>query len=175
MGAGQSTWFWPEDWPTGLMFWSTNGMRGSKGSLYEGGIRLPLIFYYPRKIKPGTASDEIVANMDVYPTLCSLCGIHVPSTTKLDGIDISRLLTGKAKKSPHDYIYWKIRDQGAVRHGDWKLYFDKKGIELYNIREDINETNDLSSTYPEMTGELKSLWDKWYAQYEYVFTPLNAQ
>ena len=168
-GAGGKSWFWPEGWPTGLTFHSTNGLRGGKGQLYEGGIRLPLIIHYPKVIEGGRVCDTPVAIMDLYPTFCALAGIEVPQGTHLDGCDISNVITGQSTDAPHDYIFWKIRDQGAVRHGDWKLYFNKKGCSLFNIREDAVETNDLAGEKPEMTAELKKKWDQWYAAYAPVF------
>lgn len=169
-GAGGKTWYWPENWPTGLKFYSTNGLRGAKGDLFEGGIRLPMIMYYPKQIKAGSVCNTPVPNIDIYPTLCKMSNIKVPNGIKLDGKEITDLIYGLSDENPHEYIFWKMRDQGAVRKGDWKLYFSKKnGIMLFNIKKDEKEETNISEQYPDITAELQEKWNEWFQPYKTIF------
>lgn len=164
-----------------VVFFSDNGphgnisgaepLRGSKGMLYEGGIREPLIISWPGKIKEGSSCDVPVIGIDFFPTFLELAGIKNFSFQELDGQSIAPLLRGK-KHWIRDAIYWHFpvyleRYEGmdqlfrttpasVIRKGEWKLieYFEDGKVELYNLKEDISESYDLSGTNPEKTREL---------------------
>ena len=171
-----------------IIFMSDNGglgvvtgmkpLRGSKGMLYEGGIRVPFIISWPGKIKAATICDIPVAGTDLFPTILKLARIKPPEELVTDGVNLKRILL-KGKKIPERPLFWHFpayleRNKGmktiwrtspasAVRFGDWKLieFYENGEIELYNLREDIGETNDLSVKYPEKKDELYKLLDDW--------------
>jgi arylsulfatase A-like enzyme len=132
-------------------FNSSGPLRGIKRDLYEGGIRVPAIVRWPGKVEAGSASDSPWAFWDFLPTAAELAGVDAPPG--LDGISIVPALRGESLpyKRP---LYWEFHEQGkkvALREGDWKLVHlvqDDK-TELYNLREDVGETNDLAAEHPE--------------------------
>ncbi|MBB6431003.1 sulfatase family protein [Algisphaera agarilytica] len=143
---------WPENWPRELLG-SAGPLRGHKGMFTEGGIRVPYIIRWPDGLQAGQVYERPVSTMDLYPTFCAAAGIPIPETTKLDGVNLLPYLRGEVEGDPHDVLYWSIRNRGAVRQGDWKLYVDGKP-QLYNLANDIGETTDLSKQHPEITREL---------------------
>ena len=146
-------------------YFNSNGpLRGHKRDLYEGGIRVPLIAYWPGKVKAGTVSDHISAHWDLMPTLCELAGIRIPKHT--DGISYVPTLYG-GKQKQHDYLYWEFHAQGkkqAIRMGDWKavrLNLAKNPaapIQLYNLAKDIGETKDVAAQHPDVVKRIKPIF-----------------
>ena len=151
-------------------------LRGSKYTLYEGGIRVPLIISYPKEFKVGQTSDNLISSMDILPTICKVVGIDAPS--KLDGKDISKLLKGTDSSIGHEFLIWDNGRQTAVRQGKWKLRTAnlkaKKnsdyemvsmqyGDYLYDLNTDIGEEVNLAEKYPEKLAELKALHKAWRA------------
>jgi len=135
-------------------------LRGWKGEVYEGGIRVPALANWPGKLTPGTVNVPIHMS-DWLPTLCRLTGSEGElKNLKLDGQDIWNVVNGE-KDSNHS-LYWKIASSYAVRDGDWKLVVDRKTErqELYNLREDFREDNDLSEKNPEKVRYLSELLEK---------------
>ncbi|MFP4356527.1 MAG: sulfatase [Phycisphaerae bacterium] len=143
---------------------SNDPLRGTKGTTWEGGQRLPCIAWWPGTIPAGTESCEIVTSMDFLPTFVNLAGGRLPEDRTIDGKDISDLLLNKdGAASPHEaFFYFDVGRLEAVRKGPWKLHFAKRNQEepvneLYNLAEDIGETNDLYSEHPDIVAELTSL------------------
>ncbi|UCD57521.1 MAG: arylsulfatase, partial [Candidatus Hydrogenedentota bacterium] len=142
-------------------FFDSNGpLRGNKRDLYEGGIRVPLIARWPGKVKPGTVSHHVSAFWDFLPTFAELAGLgHPPS---VDGISMMPTLLGKpAKQKQHEFLYWEFHERGskqAVRMGDWKaVRFGANGkLELYNLKEDIGEKNDVAKNHPDIVAKIES-------------------
>ena len=103
-------------------FQSVGPLRGLKGSLYEGGIRVPMIARWPDKVEPRTTTDHVSAFWDVLPTIAEVAGVQQPDTT--DGISFAPTLLGQAEKQEsHEFLYWEFTGYGgqqAVRMGDWK-------------------------------------------------------
>jgi arylsulfatase A len=152
-----------------VIFTSDNGgtpravnkpLRGFKGSTFEGGMREPTIAWWPGKIPAGTSTDEVTSMMDVLPTLVKLAGGEVPTDRKIDGDDIWPILAGDAgAASPHqDFYYFRGLNLQAVRSGDWKLHL--KGGELYNLKSDIGESNDVAADHPEVVKHLREVADR---------------
>lgn len=138
---------------------STNGLRGEKGSLFEGGISVPGIVRYPDEIEGGRVCDELVVSMDVVPTVLAAQGREIPED--LDGENVWPLLVGDSDESPHDRVYWTNREQRAVRDGDWKLVLngyqvdgDSVDVHLSDLSEDRNERNDVSDAHEVIVAEL---------------------
>jgi len=155
--------------------YANNGpLRGSKYTLYEGGIRVPLLISYPREFTAGSTSNNLISAMDVLPTICNLTDIEAPS--KLDGIDISKLLNGTNTKIEHKHLVWDNGTQTAVRQGKWKLRTaslkaknnsDFEMVELqcgdylYDLDTDIGEQVNLAEKFPEKLAELKEFNKPW--------------
>ena len=135
-------------------FFNSNGaLRELKGALYEGGIRIPFIASWPGTIKPGSTSSHAAAQYDIKATVAELVKVTIPRT---DGISFLPELLGK-KQPTHDFLYFELYEYGgqqAVRMGEWKavkrnMLKDKNAKwELYNLKEDIGEKNDLAAKYP---------------------------
>lgn len=173
-----------------VVFFSDNGgmgavtaqhpLPGSKGMLYEGGVRVPLIVKWPGKTKAGSLTDSPVIGVDFYPTLLEVANIQKPLNTDVDGDSFVPLLSGKP--APQRDIFWhfpayleaykgdkrnkdafRTRPVSTIRSGDFKLhqFYEDGRVELYNIRADIGETKDLSKYNPVKTKELKDKLEAW--------------
>jgi len=147
-------------------------LRGGKGTIWEGGIRVPCVVVWPGVTRPGSRSDEIVQASDFYPTLLNGLGIRLPKNHKVDGIDIRRALKGGSLEREAIFTYFPHRTvvpdwlppSVAAHSGDWKLirlfHGGEKGAHdyrLYNLTEDIGETKNLAAAYPEKVRELDRL------------------
>ncbi|MCA9267913.1 MAG: sulfatase-like hydrolase/transferase [Planctomycetales bacterium] len=133
--------------------------RGKKGNLYEGGLRIPMIAYWPEHIAPGQVSDLLCYFPDVLPTVAELTGAKAPDD--VDGMSIVPELLGEAaagrKQTQHEYLYWELGGQTAVRAGDWKAVRPGGAKwELYDLRRDVSETNDLAAKEPQRLAQLKA-------------------
>jgi len=142
-------------------FFDSNGpLRGIKRDLYEGGIRVPAIAWWPGRIPPGRTSDHVSAFYDFLPTACEVAGVAAPDG--IDGISFLPELTGRTQP-PHAYLYWEFPSQGgkrAVRAGRWKAVWldtNKKPDappELYDLAEDIGETTNVADAHPDVVERL---------------------
>ena len=170
---------------------SAGPLRGKKGSLWEGGIRVPGLVQWPGRIRPGTKSDQPVSGLDLLPTLCELAGAKAPTDRMLDGESVADLLRGEAfiRRRP---LYWQFNRSReeykvALRDGDWKLLAslttdDLKpsgGIEpgemeayktadlarfaLFNLAEDQGEERDRAADEPEILDRMRSQMERTYA------------
>lgn len=178
---------------TVIVFFSDNGghgvvtsckpLKAYKGSMYEGGIRVPMAIKWPNKINAGTKSDTPVIGIDLFPTFLKIAGIN-RKKYKLDGEDLSGIFlknkklkrkaiywhfpaylqtTGKSKY-PEDLVKgWRAVPSSAIRMGDWKLIedFEDNTFELYNLKDDIGETNDLAKENPKKAKKLLKALRKW--------------
>ena len=153
-----------------IIFCSDNGglgevadngiLKGSKGSLWEGGHRVPAIAYWPGYIEPGTTTDETVISMDFFPTFVNLSKVDTLHQFKFDGVDITRLLI-ENKPLPDRSLFWKYRSQKVIRNGKWKLLIDNDTTHLYNLSLDISEQNDLEKSENSIVHQLKLELEKW--------------
>jgi len=173
---------------TVVFFFSDNGgyanatsmvpLRGSKGMLYEGGIRVPMIVRWPGVTRPGGVCDVPVIGIDFYPTMLEMAGVQQPSGHILDGLSIVPLLRGKGILNRKAIFWhfpayleayndqqwpWRTTPAGAVRQGDFKLieYFEDGKIELYNLKDDPSEKKDLAGTMPDKAKELHRTLIEW--------------
>ena len=172
---------------TAVFFFSDNGgygnatmmppLRGSKGMLYEGGIRVPAIVRWPGASSPRRSCDTPVIGVDFYPTMLEMAGASRPAGYTLDGESLVPLLKGGSLKRKaifwHYPVYlepynddqwpWRTTPASAVRQGDWKLieFFEDGRLELYNLKDDIGENNNLAMARPEKTRELHKLLLAW--------------
>lgn len=137
-------------------------LRAGKGWLYEGGIREPFLLKIPGKTEAGTISREPVHSIDIYPTILDACGLEIPNPNQIDGVSLMPLVEGKSLD--REALYWHYphyggkgdTPAGAIRKGDYKLIelFETGKVELYNLKDDISETTDLSEQKPEIKEEL---------------------
>ena len=144
-------------------YFNSNGpYRGYKRDLYEGGIRVPMIAKWKGKITEGSKTDHISAFWDFMPTLAELEGVKI--NTAIDGISFLPTLLNKGAQKQHLYLYWEFHElngRQAIRQGKWKLIRynvnKKENYQLYNLKNDIAETNDLASKMPEKVAELSKI------------------
>ncbi|MEC7619257.1 MAG: arylsulfatase [Bacteroidota bacterium] len=146
-------------------YFNSNGpLRGYKRDLYEGGIRVPMIAYWPSKIQPGSTTDHPSAFWDFFPTAIEIAGLN-KNWADIDGISFLPTLTGKEQKA-HPYLYWEFLKKGgrqAVRMDQWKAVRLNMSnnpdapIELYRLTDDIGEENNIAEQYPEMVKIMDSL------------------
>lgn len=158
-------------------------LKGYKGTYYEGGIRVPLFFTWPGVVEPNSVSEEPVIGVDLFPTFCEMLGAELPAEQKLDGVSLVPHLKGAELEERS--LFWhfpaylqsygkkhvteqrdplfRSRPCSIVRAGDWKLhqYFEKGEYELYNLREDPGEMNELSLKNPDKFRELKKTLLDW--------------
>jgi arylsulfatase A-like enzyme len=168
---------------TVLIFTSDNGgedrvtsnapLRAGKSTLYEGGIREPLIIRWPPIVKPGSICNTPISNIDFYPTFLQLAGLNADPRRHIDGVSILSLLKNPKAKLVRNTLYWHYplekphflggRSSGAIRQGSFKLieYFDKDTVELYNLADDIAEQNNLAQKLPKKAAELQKRLKTW--------------
>lgn len=149
---------------------SNEPLRAGKGWLYEGGIRVPLIIRAPGLTKPGSVTDVQVISTDFYPTLLELAGLPQRPQQHLDGVSIASVLRdGTAPQ--RDALFWHYPHYhgstwapgSAMREGDWKLieFFEENKVELYNLKQDLAEQQDLSAAEPDRTAKMRAKLDAW--------------
>lgn len=138
---------------------SNQPLRGTKGTTWEGGMRVPGIVRWPGQVAGGRVSVEVATAMDLYPTVAGLCGADLPTDRTIDGRDIAPLLTDTDAQSPHEsFAYYWMNDLEAVRAGRWKLHFAKQGqamTALYDLDADPGETTDVAGAQPGAVTELE--------------------
>ncbi|MFW5915072.1 MAG: sulfatase [Planctomycetota bacterium] len=140
-------------------------LRGTKGTTWEGGMRVPCIMRWPGQIPEGQTCTELSTAMDILPTLSELCGAEVPQDRIIDGHDIRPLMGGDAEaESPYDaFYYYRSEELEAVRVGRWKLHVRKGGEpveELYDLENDVGETTDVSEDNPSVIQKLREVADE---------------
>jgi len=156
----------------GLSRFTNNApLRAGKGYPYEGGIRVPLIIHWPGVAKPGTISREPVTSVDYLPTICELAGVKQPADRPIDGLSlVEHLKSNGTTRLGRDAIFWHFphyRDEivpySIVRQGRWKLIkrYEGKRFELFNLRDDLSETNDLSEKMSEKAEQLNARLTGW--------------
>lgn len=160
-----------------VFFYSDNGgptaqttsrndpLRGYKGQVYEGGIRVPFLTQWKSVLPEGEVYAPMVMGFDVHATALAAAGIPVPADKPLDGVDLIPYLQGPAKGAPHDRLFWRAGGEGgqhAVRLGDWKLVKVRgEAPQLFNLAEDLGETKDLAQSHPEKLQELQNAFSAW--------------
>jgi arylsulfatase A-like enzyme len=145
-------------------------LRAGKGWYYEGGIREPMIIKWPGVTKGGAVCTEVVTSTDFYPTMLEMAGLKPRQQQHVDGLSLAGLLKGKGELK-RDAVYWHSphyhgsgnRPCGAVRAGDYKLieWFEDGSFELYNLKDDLGEQNDLAPEMPQKVAVLKAMLHKW--------------
>ena len=147
-------------------FNSNGDLRGGKRDMYEGGVRTPMLAWWPGRIKSGQVTDHLSAFWDISPTVRELAGAEPQADT--DGLSLVPTLLGEGEQKKHEYLYWEYFEQGgkrAILKGKWKLILYKTNtsmtpkVELFDLSQDMGEANDIAEAYPEVVSELKALMD----------------
>ena len=152
-------------------------LRGGKGTLYEGGVRVPFVARWPGKIPADVSSEEPIVHVDMFPTFMELAGVRRVDQA-LDGVSILPALRDPSRVLKRDAIYWHfpgylesyIPDRvwrttpvSTIRRGDYKLleFFEQDRLELYNLKQDLGEKHDLASQHPQLVAELHKQLSDW--------------
>jgi arylsulfatase A-like enzyme len=153
-----------------VIFFSDNGgsggvadngpLRGGKGRMFEGGIRVPCIVRWPGVIPAGTVCDEFLTAMEIFPMLCAAAEFRPPQGVVLDGFDMTAILAGK-QKSPRKEMFWQRRADKAARVGNFKWVESSRGSGLFDLSTDIGEQHDLSKEKPDVLSKVKSRFAAW--------------
>lgn len=153
-----------------VIFFSDNGgstgcsvnapLRGYKAWMFEGGIRVPCIIRYPKKIKAGGVTDEFLTSLELVPTIMKEANISLPEDIVYDGFDMMPVLLGETAFVRKE-MFWQRRNDKAARIGNWKWVESAKGNGLFNLGKDIGEEQDLSESHPEKLIELKQHFANW--------------
>ena len=151
-----------------MEFFNSNGdLKGMKRDLFEGGIRTPMIVKWKGVITPKRQSDHLAAFWDVLPTFCDLLGTEYPED--IDGLSFLPTLTGKGEQKEHEYLYWEFYPRGGIQaiiKEHWKaIRFNLNNgkdtkIELYNLKEDPEETRNIGEENPQLLEEFENLFEK---------------
>jgi arylsulfatase B len=146
--------------PTLELTSSNAPLRGGKGSMYEGGVRIPFMMQWKGWLTPGEVYEQAVSSLDIFPTCAGVAGAKIPDN--LDGVNLLPYLTGKNQEPPHEWLFWRQGPKTAIRKGDWKIVYNSrnKEWELFNLAEDLEESRNLAGRYPGKLKELVLDWEK---------------
>ncbi|MGB0372889.1 MAG: sulfatase-like hydrolase/transferase [Opitutales bacterium] len=167
----------------------SGSLRDGKWTNFEGGVRVPFIIRWPGKVKPNAESDAMIGIIDMLPTFCEIAGIAVPNDRVIDGVNVLPQLMGDKRSKPLRDV--QIVPGATIIHNEWKYYtntqlpYNKKGPEnwdaykpvnagaLFNLKEDIGETTDVSAEYPEVAESLKKKMEAFMAEFEKTRRPVG--
>ena len=140
--------------------------NGEKGTLYEGGIRLPFCIKWPGKVTASSVYDKPVCSMDILPTILHVLGEDLSKYPELSGKDLLPYINGEDENLPHETLFWWINQQWAVRDGDWKMVYNNgfSKPKLFNLATDVSEQNDVYSSNADEVERLTNKWNKWRAK-----------
>ncbi len=146
-------------------------LRGRKGMIWEGGIRVPMAFRWPGKIPQGRVVRDPVISLDFLPTFVAAAGGRVEPSWKLDGVNLLPLLTGRTDHLPERPLFWRIHGperESAIRRGQWKLVLEDHSSstkpQLYDLENDLGETTDVASEHPRLVESLATELAAWESQ-----------
>ena len=166
--GGRSKNAYPDGHPLQYIATSNAPLRAGKGTLYEGGVRVPLIVKWPNKVKENVSSEALVHSVDIFPTLVDLANGVQPKYQVLDGHSMLPALTEnnfdpERAIFTHYPVYHHEQPMSALRKGDWKIIENLVSgeFDLYNLKYDVNEMTDLKFSYPEKLAEMKTVLQKW--------------
>lgn len=153
---------------------ANNGkLRGKKGTLWEGGVRIPWAMRWPSKIKPNSVIDTPTISLDILPTIINAAGHSIRDEWQLDGRSFLPLLTGKSDSLPTRTLFWRQHgSQGsiALRHDNWKLIHNRSEPQskpqLFDLEQDLGEENDLATQHPDLVADLVKKLEQWEQELE---------
>lgn len=137
-------------------------LRGFKGDIFEGGVRVPFMVRWDGVIPAGQTYDRTVLSLDIAATCMAAAGAKPASV--MEGVDLTPHLAGRNNSSPHYSVFWRLVEKSGARVGDWKLVQNGDGVErLFNLAEDPAEENDLASARPDRLKEVREVYRRWDA------------
>jgi arylsulfatase A-like enzyme len=139
-------------------------LRGAKGQVFEGGIRVPFLVSWPGRLPRGKDFAQPVTSLDVFATSVAIAGASVPAGHVLEGANVMPYLDGEATGAPHTQLFWRAGGGAkyAVREGEWKLVAGEGGgMQLFNLASDVAETKDLAAARPDVLARLRTAFDDW--------------
>lgn len=140
---------------------SSGPLKGWKGNKFEGGHRVPFTVTWPRRIKGGQTYDQLTSSLDIFATSVQAAGID-PSVTETDGVDLLPYLTGSRPGPPHEWLFWRKDKMAAARWNDQKMIrLEDYGYRVYDLEQNLGETNDLSASQPELKTTLQNGLEDW--------------
>lgn len=147
---------------------ANNGvLRGEKGQVYEGGVRVPFVVSWPGKLPAGGTYDAPVISLDVVATSLAVAGLSLPTDKVYDGVNLLQYLNGETKAAPHERLCWRAMNgtARAVREGSWKLVrLEDRPAELYDLATDIGEAKNLATEKPDVTTRLSTSLAAWESE-----------
>jgi len=150
--------------PTGNNGSNNEPLRATKATLYEGGVRVPFMVQWPRRLKGGVLYEHPVITFDILATAAAAAGADLPKDRKLDGVNLLPYLSGEKKAAPHEILFWRTGQNHAVRKGNWKLVTMGGQTGLYNLVSDISESKDIKAEKPDVAEELEKAFEQWNSQ-----------
>lgn len=139
-------------------------LRANKSTMFEGGIRVPFIVQWPRRLRGGMTYDHPVISLDILPTAVAAARAKLPQDRKIDGVNLIPYLTGRKKTPPHESLFWRSRQNHAVRKGNWKLVKMRKQTRLFDLASDIGENRDLAVERTDVLKEIEEAYNRWNSQ-----------
>jgi len=160
-------------------------LRSGKGSLYEGGVKIPMLIRYPGITTPGSKTSNVVSTIDILPTIKDIVNIkETDKETVIDGVSLFNVMKNPAMEVDREYVFWHYPHYyypitspvSSVRNKDWKLlqYYEDDRIELYNLKDDPSEKNNLSEKMPEKAKELLKVLDNWKIEVKAQVPTINT-
>lgn len=150
--------------PTRELTSSNLPLRGEKGDVYEGGIRVPFMVQWKGRLPEGQVFEDPVIALDIFGTAAAVAGAPLPKNRPIDGVDLMPYLTGSRSGQPHEVLFWRMNQRTAVRVGDWKLLRNPQRGDsdwhLYNLVDDLVEQRDLAQANAEKFAELQEVWEE---------------
>lgn len=144
---------------------SDNGpLRGTKGTMFEGGIRVPFVIQWPGRLEAGAVYEQPAIALDILPTAAAAAGAELPKDRQIDGVNLLPYLSGRKKTRPHDMLFWRSGQNHAMRKDDLKLVKMGSETALFDLASDIGESRDLSSERPDFLRGMKGEFEKWNSQ-----------
>lgn len=143
----------------------TGPLKGWKGNEFEGGHRVPFVISWPNKIKPNQTFNGLTSSLDIFTTSIAAANISIDDDEVLDGVNLIPYLTQKQKGNPHAQLYWRKLEESAARIGDYKMvHLDNYGSTLYNLKNDLGETKNLSEIDTIHFNQLTKKMNAWNAK-----------
>ncbi len=153
--------------PTRELTSSNLPLKGGKGDMWEGGIRVPFMMQWKGRLPAGRVYDKPVVSLDVFGTAAAIADAPIPNQKKrqIDGVNLIPYLTGEKEGRPHETLFWRAKQRTAIRVGDWKLVRNPRGRSgtdwhLYDLADDISEERNLAQARPEKFREMTAAWEK---------------
>lgn len=142
-------------------------LRGGKGGLYEGGIRVPFVIQWKRGLPAGKVYEHPIICLDIFTTALAIAGAPLPKDRKIDGVNLLPYLRGERTEMPHEFLFWRIGGGTwmAVRNARYKLHRRKNGdVELYDLHADVGEQKNIAKDLPKVVEQLNEALDKWNSE-----------